>query len=126
MSCLTLLQPHGLYSTRLSCLWDFPAKITSVGCHFLLQGTFLTQRSNLSLLCLLHWQGDSLPLVPPWKSQTTVYSNIINMMSMLQFAVHVTLCNLSKKMIYSNFKLPTPQDYNLLLYLKQISNDYNL
>ena len=35
-------------------------------------------------------------------------------------------CNLSKKMIYSNFKLPTPQDYNCLLYLKQISNDYNL
>ena len=30
-----------------------------VGCHFLLQGTFLTQGSNLNLL---HWQADSLPL----------------------------------------------------------------
>lgn len=47
-------------------------------------------------------------------------------MSMLQFAVHVTLCNLSKKMVYSNFKLPNPQAYHILLYLKQISNDYNL
>ena len=30
-----------------------------MGCHFLLQGIFPTQRSNL---CLLHWQADSLPL----------------------------------------------------------------
>ena len=30
--------------------------------HFLLQGIFLTQESNLSLLCLLHWQMDSLLL----------------------------------------------------------------
>ena len=31
----------------------------------LLQGTFLTQGSNLRLLCLLHGQVGSLPLVPP-------------------------------------------------------------
>ena len=34
-------------------------KNTGVGCHFLLQGIFLTQGSNLSLL---YWQVDSLPL----------------------------------------------------------------
>ena len=34
-----------------------------VGCHFLLQGIFLTQGSNPHLLSLLHWQVDSLPLV---------------------------------------------------------------
>ena len=33
-----------------------------VGCHFLLQGSFLTQGSNLGLLCLLQWQADALPL----------------------------------------------------------------
>ena len=33
-----------------------------VGCHFLLQGIFLTQGSNPHLLCLLHWQEDSLLL----------------------------------------------------------------
>ena len=33
-----------------------------MGCHFLLQGIFLTQGSNLCLLSLLHWQKDSLPL----------------------------------------------------------------
>ena len=32
------------------------------GCLFLLQGLFLAQGSNSHLLCLLHWQADSLPL----------------------------------------------------------------
>ena len=43
---------------------DFPDKNTGVGCHFLLQGIFLTQGLNLNLLCPVHWQADSLPLVP--------------------------------------------------------------
>ena len=38
---------------------DFPGKNTGVGCHFLLQGIFLTQGANPHLL---HWQVDSLPL----------------------------------------------------------------
>ena len=37
------------------------------GCHFLLQGIFLTQGWNPHLLCFLNWQADSLPLVPPGK-----------------------------------------------------------
>ena len=53
------MQPHGLWPTKLLCPWDFPGKNTGVGCHFLLQGTFLTQGSNLRLL---HWEADSLPL----------------------------------------------------------------
>ena len=32
-----------------ACLWNFPDKNTGVGCHFLLQGIFWTQESNLSL-----------------------------------------------------------------------------
>ena len=39
--------------------WNFPGKNTRVGCHFLLQGIFLTQGLNPHLL---HWQVDSLPL----------------------------------------------------------------
>ena len=42
--CLTL-QFYGLYTARLLCPWDFPGKKTGVGCHFLLQGIFLTQES---------------------------------------------------------------------------------
>ena len=49
---------------RLLCPWDFLGKITGVGGHFLLQGIFPTQRLNLSLL---HWQADSLPLMPTGK-----------------------------------------------------------
>ena len=58
-SCLTLLWPHGQQPTRLLCPWDFPVKNTGEGCHFLLQGIFLTQRSNP---LLLHWQVNSLQL----------------------------------------------------------------
>ena len=53
------LRPCGLWPTRLLCPWDFPTKNTRVGCHFLLQGIFLTPGSNSSLL---RWQADSLLL----------------------------------------------------------------
>ena len=55
-SCLTLCDP-----ARLLCPWNFPDRNTGAGCHFLLQGSFLTQGSNPSLLRLLHWQAGSLP-----------------------------------------------------------------
>ena len=44
-----------------------PGKNTGVGYHSLLQGIFLTQELKPHPLCLLHWQGDSLPLAPPGK-----------------------------------------------------------
>ena len=56
------LRPHGLQPSSLLCPWDFSGRNTGVGCHFLLQGIFLIQRSKLRLLHLLHWQMDSLPL----------------------------------------------------------------
>ena len=56
--------------------WDFPGKNTGVGCHFFLQGIFLTQGSNPRLLCLLHWQVNSLPLTPPGK-EALAHSNTI-------------------------------------------------
>ena len=48
------LQPLWTIALRLLCPWDYPGKNTGVGRHFLLKGIFLTQRSNLRLLCLLH------------------------------------------------------------------------
>ena len=56
-SCLT--PTHRLLPARLLCPWDFPGKNTGVGCHFHLQGIFLTQESNP---CFLHWQMGSLLL----------------------------------------------------------------
>ena len=45
-----------------------------VCCHALLQGIFLAQGSNLCLLCLLHWPAGSLPVGPPGKPRTTIWS----------------------------------------------------
>ena len=45
-SCPTLCDPM---DTRLLRPWDFLSKNTGVGCHFLLQGVFLTQGSNPGL-----------------------------------------------------------------------------
>ena len=44
------LQPHGLWSTKFFCPKDSPDKNTGAGSHFLLQGIFPTQGSNLGLL----------------------------------------------------------------------------
>ena len=46
-SCPTLCNPWTVACTRLLHPWDFPGKNTRVGCHFLLQGVFPTQGSNL-------------------------------------------------------------------------------
>ena len=54
------LRTHGLQPARVLCPWDSPGKNTGVGCQALLQGIFLTQGSNLRLLCLLYWQMGSL------------------------------------------------------------------
>ena len=52
-SCSVLsdsLQLHGLEPARLPYPWNFPGKNTGMGCHFLLQGIFLTQGLNPGLL----------------------------------------------------------------------------
>ena len=54
-----------LFATPWTVARQAQAKSTGVGCHFLPEGIFLTQRWNPSLLCLLQWQPDSLPLALP-------------------------------------------------------------
>ena len=56
--CPTLCYPM-VYSPPAPLSMDFLGKNTRVGCHFLLQGVFLTHVSNPHLLL---WQADSLPL----------------------------------------------------------------
>ena len=63
---------------RFLCPWDSPGKNTGVGWHDLLQGIFLTERSNPCFWSLLHWQVGSLPLVLPGKL-LRVSSNIQNL-----------------------------------------------
>ena len=75
-SCQTLLQTHGLQPIRLPSQCKFSSKNAGVSCHFLLQGIFPTQGSNLRLLCLLEWQVDPLPLRP--REALLVYRSTVN------------------------------------------------
>ena len=56
-SCLTLCDPHGLYSP-----WNSPGPITGVGSLSLVQGIFPTQGSHPCLLGILHGQVGSFPI----------------------------------------------------------------
>ena len=48
--CLIICDPMDYGPSRFLCPWGFVGKNTGVGCHFLLQGIFMAQRWNLSLL----------------------------------------------------------------------------
>ena len=72
-----------VHSVKSNCLQDIAqqaplsmefSRNTGVGCHFLLQGIFLTQGLNPHLLSLLHWQAGSLPAEPPGKPPHTILS----------------------------------------------------
>ena len=69
----TLCDPmdHG-WPARLLCPRDSPGKNTRVEWHALLQGIFVTWGLNPHLLCFLHWQAGSLPLVPPGKPKKKI------------------------------------------------------
>ena len=65
------LQPQGLQPTRLPCPCSFSGKNIWASCHFLLQGIFPTQGSNLHLLHPLYWQADFLALCRLGSPHTT-------------------------------------------------------
>ena len=52
--CPSLCDPADCSPPGSSCPWDSPGKNPGVGCYFLLQVIFLTQRLNPCLLYLLH------------------------------------------------------------------------
>ena len=56
LSCVLLFSTSWTVACQALCSWDFSGKNTGMRCHFLLPRIFLTQESNLSLLCLPHWQ----------------------------------------------------------------------
>ena len=60
LSCIWLFcNPMYCNPPSSFCPWSFLGKNTGMGCHFLLQGVFLTQVLNPRLL---YWQVDSLPV----------------------------------------------------------------
>ena len=62
--CLTLCDPMDCSPPGSSVLGIFQARILEWVAISYSRLIFLTQGSNLSLLCFLHWQADSLPLAP--------------------------------------------------------------
>ena len=95
--------------------WDFPGKDTGVGCHFLLQGIFLTQELNPGLLhcrqMLSHLspQGTCTDETCPNRVCTLVHcsSEMLPEISVLVWAAvtKITRLNaLNKKYIFLSFK----------------------
>ena len=66
-SCLTLCDPMDCSPSGSSVLGILQARMLEWSCHAPLQGIFPAQGPNLQLFRLLHWQADSLSLVPPAK-----------------------------------------------------------
>ena len=73
-SCVPLFVVLWTLPARLLCPGDSPGQDAGVGGHALLQAIFPTQESNPHLLCLLHWQVGSLPLVSPGEAQLKITS----------------------------------------------------
>ena len=67
------LQLHGPQPASLLCLWNFFKPEFWSGLPFPNPRDLPKPRLNPHLLCLLHWQADSLPLRPPGKSGYTKY-----------------------------------------------------
>ena len=68
------------------CWWDFPSKNTGVGCHFLLQGIFLTHVwSNPTSPAL---PGRFFPTEPPGKPPRVWLSNILIWLMRDNFKAH--------------------------------------
>ena len=78
------LRPHGLQPARFLCLWNSPDKSTGVGCHFPLQGIFLTQGWNPGLL----WQVDSFSLSHRGSSVLLIFINQKNVLDGFSSATH--------------------------------------
>ena len=100
------LQPHGLEAARLLCPWDFPGQNTVVGCHFLLQGIFLTQGSNLCTDSLpLRCLGISLHNLNEanWKSTGGSNAAILRDLDLLSLILKVLRPPASKKSLGSSF-----------------------
>ena len=100
-------------------------KNPGVGCQALLQGIFLTQGLNPHLLPLLHWQGGSLSLAPPWKSDGKVCTAILWTLTFpcrpTEEATHASFVLVKAPNSVNFFRDPTP-DINLLFLFLFLSD----
>ena len=74
--------------------------IVGNGCHFLLQEGFLTLESNPSLLCLLHWQMDSLPLSHMESPRNLFSSSSVGQKSKIEVLAEMLLLEALKENLF--------------------------
>ena len=109
LSCVRLLQPHGLQPARLLCSWDSPGKNTGVGCHFLLQGIVPTQELNpgflhcRQILYQLSYKGSLEVSEVKWLSRVPLFATPWTV------AYHASLSmGLSRQDYWSGLPFPSP------------------
>ena len=81
-SCPTFCDPMDCSPPLSFCPWDFPGKNTGIGCHFFLQGIFLT-RDQTHSSCISRWLFTT---EPPGKPMYVINTYLINNWSVYKFS----------------------------------------
>ena len=106
-SCPVLRDPMDCSTPGSPSPWDFPGRNTGLGCHFLLQGTCMTQGLNSWLLCLLYcrwilyllghwWRPLILHIYKPIHSAPSMYTELYQALRV--WGVSLLAYNLAKEM----------------------------
>ena len=90
--CSTLCGPLDCSPPGSSVHGSFQARNPGMGCHFLLQGIFPTQGSNLRLLCLLHCRWILYQLCH-WGCPSILYIVSVVKVKVAQLYPELSLCN---------------------------------
>ena len=94
----------------LLCPWDSPGKNTGVGCHDLLQGIFLPQKLNLSLL----YYGEMLYHLSHQRREGKLLSRVQLFATPWTVAHQAPLpMGLSRQEYWSGLPLPSPLEKSL-------------
>ena len=115
VSCLILSNSMTLWTVarQAPLSMDSSGKNTGVGCHFLLQGIFPTQGSNLHLLCLLHWRRILLLSEP-----SCLFEELLDGFPKLQRSITSFIpTTLFPLLLLSTLFLLPPVDNQFLLFL---------
>ena len=66
------VRPHGWQTTRLLCPWNSPGKNTGMGCHCLLQYTYIYTHNGI----LVIKKNEIMPFVATWMNLEVILSEV--------------------------------------------------
>ena len=120
------LRPHGLQTTRLLCSWNFPSRLTEVGCHFLLQCMKVKSESEVAQLC--RTLSDPMVCRPPGSSVHGIFQARVlewgAIKSSLEYLKHLFLLSFSCQVITNSFATPWTVTYQAPLSMGFPRQDY--